>query len=271
MEVEMEEEAGGESEMIVPDDAENVIDSIDEGQGPGHEDEDEGQIEPKVEVEDGVPPHEEEGEGAEELEEEPPEPLADAERIELLEGGLKTCKDRLDGFGQELKVILVEINIVCEWIRGRFGNVSNYTQLYLSTMLCMLLLGSKLEIRLTRGFYCFLLPGVELIDKASQLCKHIHDFDEIEELTKSLSMIKRGSGSRRSARQANAKWTKQQEKRLRRKKKYYDYEDDLDDDDELDYFDDDDDDDDDDDSINVRPKTEVRSEDDDFMFDPPGM
>jgi len=42
--------------------------------------------------------------------------------------------------------------------------------------------------------------GVELIDKASQLFKHIHDFEEIEELSQTLSLLKKGGGNRRSSR-----------------------------------------------------------------------
>jgi len=113
------------------------------------------------------------------------------------------------------------------------------------------------------------LTGVELINKATALRKHLHDYDEIQELTKTLSRLK--NGSRRSARQANARWTKAQSKRVNKrskKRKYYESEEDEDEDEDLD--EDDDDDDDDDDSINVRPKTEQQSDDDEFMFDPPG-
>jgi hypothetical protein len=52
----------------------------------------------------------------------------------------------------------------------------------------------------------FQLLGVELVDKASQLFKHIHDFEEIEELSQTLSLLKKGKRNvRRSTRRKPAK------------------------------------------------------------------
>ena len=52
----------------------------------------------------------------------------------------------------------------------------------------------------------FELTGVQLVDKASQLFKHIHDFEEIEELYQTLSLLKKGKRNvRRSTRRKPAK------------------------------------------------------------------
>jgi len=50
---------------------------------------------------------------------------SELDRIDLLESGMKTCRDRLDGFGQELKVLMVEINIISEFIQEQFGKSKN--------------------------------------------------------------------------------------------------------------------------------------------------
>lgn len=68
----------------------------------------------------------------------------------------------------------------------------------------------------------YFYSGIELIDRATQLREHIHDFDELEELTKSLSTNL--AYVRRSNRQATSKWAKEVERRerlQRRKKRYY--------------------------------------------------
>jgi len=43
------------------------------------------------------------------------------ERVNYLEHEMKRSKSRMDGFSQELKILLVEVNIVCEWITENFG------------------------------------------------------------------------------------------------------------------------------------------------------
>ena len=48
-------------------------------------------------------------------------PLDTDDRVTLLESELKRSKARLDGFSQELKILLVEVNIVCDWITDNFG------------------------------------------------------------------------------------------------------------------------------------------------------
>lgn len=51
----------------------------------------------------------------------PDQSYQEPDRIDLLESGIKTCRDRLDGFGQELKVLFVEINIISKFIQDQFG------------------------------------------------------------------------------------------------------------------------------------------------------
>ena len=50
-------------------------------------------------------------------------------RIAVLEEGMELCLERLDCFGHDLKVLLVEINIVNEWIREKFGKRPTFYQI----------------------------------------------------------------------------------------------------------------------------------------------
>jgi alpha-D-ribose 1-methylphosphonate 5-triphosphate synthase subunit PhnI len=49
---------------------------------------------------------------------------ADEDRLSSLENEARTNKARMDAFSQELKILLVEINIVSEWISQKFGKDS---------------------------------------------------------------------------------------------------------------------------------------------------
>lgn len=46
-----------------------------------------------------------------------------ADRVHLLEDGMKMGKTRQDAIGKEVKVILAEIHIITEWIHQRFGKI----------------------------------------------------------------------------------------------------------------------------------------------------
>jgi hypothetical protein len=62
-----------------------------------------------------------------------PAPLRTEDRVSHLELQMKRSKSRLDGFSQELKVLLVEVNIVSEWITENFGKFAIYLEFALFT------------------------------------------------------------------------------------------------------------------------------------------
>ena len=50
---------------------------------------------------------------------------SEEDRLLALENEVRTSKARADAFSQELKILLVEINIVSEWISQKFGKCIN--------------------------------------------------------------------------------------------------------------------------------------------------
>lgn len=53
-------------------------------------------------------------------------PMKTEDRVSHLEHQMRRSKLKLDGFSQELKILLVEVNIVCEWITENFGKKVNF-------------------------------------------------------------------------------------------------------------------------------------------------
>ncbi|ODN04567.1 hypothetical protein Ocin01_02125, partial [Orchesella cincta] len=80
-----------------------------------------------------------------------------SQRVESLEDGLKMYRCRQESLGKEVKVLLAEIHIITEWIHQRFG--------------------------------------VELLNKNSFLFKHIHDFEEVAEISATLCLLANVAGS----------------------------------------------------------------------------
>jgi hypothetical protein len=112
------DEDDGEEAMVVDENEPEEISEAEEEE----KDEDEPLSDPELDDKDGpISEIEELSDGEVKS---PLPPMETEDRITLLEGELKRSKARMDGFSQELKILLVEVNIVCDWITDNFGKGS---------------------------------------------------------------------------------------------------------------------------------------------------